>query len=71
MSATAVDSRHVRAVEVSCECDAIAREIERLVGEDHELVTRECQIHGLIVRRTGQLRIAQRELSGLLDERAP
>lgn len=67
MTATARDRAHTRAAELSCECDAIAAEIERLVTADNDLVQRECAVHGLISRRTAQLRIEQRALSGLID----
>ncbi len=67
MTAAAVDRQHVRAVELSCECAAIEREIERLISADEELIQRECQVHGLIRKRLGQLQIEQHELSGLLD----
>jgi hypothetical protein len=67
VTATASDRRHAREVELCMECDAIAREIEGLVREDNALIQRECSIHGLIGRRTGQLRTSQRDLSGLLD----
>jgi hypothetical protein len=61
------DRRHARSVELSCECDAIAAELEKLCAEDRTLLRRECQIHELQTRRTAQLRKEQRELSGLLD----
>lgn len=67
MSASAADRQHARAAELCVECSAIAYELERLEGEEAELQKRACQIHGLLVHRTAQLRKEQRELSGLVD----
>lgn len=67
MSASAADRRHVELVEKCMECDAIAREVERLVAEDNALVQRECSIHGLIERRVAALRAEQRVITGLVD----
>lgn len=56
-----------RAVELSCECDALGKEVERLTAELIALQERECAVHGLLNKRVAVMRTDQRELSGLLD----
>lgn len=67
MSAGRSERQHAQAVELSCECAAIASEVERLIAADEELIQRECRVHGLMQKRLGVLRQEQLKLSGLLD----
>jgi predicted RNA polymerase sigma factor len=56
-----------RAVELACDCQAIADEIVRLATLLAGLQKRECEVHGLLALRAATMRSDQRELAGILD----